>query len=428
MSVSGGKGGVMVRGVLRRMAWLCALVAIGSCGTAAMGQTARVGACCARISSGSLVCVQVTRADCTTLGGTYDGDMTSCSSPGVCQGAPRGACCLPGRPGSSGGHGGSGNLCNPTMNEVQCVNAGGTYQGDGVSCRSVNCPQPPPATGACCFALGVCAQVTRGQCVTQGGTYHGDRSDCATTLCPGAPRGACCLPTPGGNGHGPPVGQCTHLPQVLCVQRGGVYQGDNTSCRNVSCPPPPLPTGACCIAGVCTQTDLRTCQTQSGTYMGNNTSCTTTPCPGALRGACCLPPRGGGGGVSNCMRVPQALCNAMGGLYQGDGTQCPPRGCPASTFVGACCTQDPAGSYLCVDVTQAVCSVLGGTYSGLGVVCATVNCPGCPCDLNGDGVVDLADEAIALANHAALNFDFDHDGDTDQDDLTAFYACINAGC
>lgn len=84
--------------------------------------------------------------------------------------------------------------------------------------------------------------------------------------------------------------------------------------------------------------------------------------------------------------------------------------------------------YVCVDVTSGVCAVLGGTYSGFSTACATVNCPECACDLNHDGVVDAADEAIALGAFAANNFDFDHDGDTDQDDLTAFYACRNAGC
>lgn len=392
----------------------------------ALAQPVRVGACCVRLAGGSLVCVEVTGADCATLAGVYDGDNTSCAAQNVCRGAPTGACCLPPRQ-HPGGGGVSG--CSPLLNEVQCVNQGGTYQGDGVSCRIVVCPPPPPVTGACCLALGACVQVTQAQCRAQSGAYQGDRSDCSTTHCPGAPTGACCLPQAGGGGaHGPAAGQCGHYTQMVCVQRGGVYHGDNVSCRVVACPPPPPVTGVCCIAGSCTEVDARTCQQQSGVFMGNNTRCATTACPGAPRGACCLPPRPGGGGLNSCMHVAQATCNAQGGLFQGVGTMCPARGCPASTFVGACCVVDPSGAHVCVDTSSAVCGVLGGSYHGLGVACATVSCTSCPCDLDGDGFLTPVDEAIALADFAAQNFDFDQDGDTDQDDLTAFYACFNAGC
>jgi hypothetical protein len=80
-------------------------------------------------------------------------------------------------------------------------------------------------------------------------------------------------------------------------------------------------------------------------------------------------------------------------------------------------------------MTPAMCTTLNGTFGGLGSTCAMLPCPpvSCVCDWNADGVVDVADEAAFLIDFAAGTADVDGDGDTDQDDWNAFYACYHAG-
>ena len=82
-----------------------------------------------------------------------------------------GACCLP-----------SGACV--TSSATGCTNQGGTYQGDGVLCGSITCPQPP--TGGCCKFDGTCTVGTAAACTAAGGTYRGDGTDC-TNPCPGPP-------------------------------------------------------------------------------------------------------------------------------------------------------------------------------------------------------------------------------------------------
>lgn len=79
----------------------------------------------------------------------------------------QGACCLP-----------SGDCEQRT--ESDCTSAGGTYQGDDSSCGSVACPEP---TGACCLAPGECDTLTEQQCQLAGGTYKGDAVLCNEDSC-----------------------------------------------------------------------------------------------------------------------------------------------------------------------------------------------------------------------------------------------------
>lgn len=62
----------------------------------------------------------------------------------------------------------------------------GTYQGNGTSCSTTNCPQPP---GACCIADAdaTCIQETAVDCAAQGGTFQGNFVGCAADLCPVVP-------------------------------------------------------------------------------------------------------------------------------------------------------------------------------------------------------------------------------------------------
>jgi spore coat protein A len=83
---------------------------------------------------------------------------------------PVGACCIP------------DGSCQ-TVTAAQCQQLGGTYQGDGTSCAPNPCPQPP-AVGACCFTDGTCQVLTLSNCVVLGGTYQGDHTACTPNPCP----------------------------------------------------------------------------------------------------------------------------------------------------------------------------------------------------------------------------------------------------
>jgi hypothetical protein len=75
------------------------------------------GACC--LIDGS--CRTALPGDCAALGGTYQGDFTSCT-PNPCP--PAGACCLP-------------DTSCLTLIATECANRGGIYQGDGVPCGTI---------------------------------------------------------------------------------------------------------------------------------------------------------------------------------------------------------------------------------------------------------------------------------------------------
>ena len=92
----------------------------GTCDKSLSGTGTRgpVGACCPTAGT----CQEVSSADCATLGGTYRGDGTSCSTT-MCQ--PAGACCL-------------GQTCQP-LTQAQCVAQGGAYKGNNVPCAMTTC-------------------------------------------------------------------------------------------------------------------------------------------------------------------------------------------------------------------------------------------------------------------------------------------------
>ncbi|MBL9030513.1 MAG: hypothetical protein JNM80_02230, partial [Phycisphaerae bacterium] len=80
----------------------------------------------------------------------------------------------------------TGACCVPTtLSCVQataagCSNLGGTYNGDGSLCGSVNCPTP----GACCLPDGSCIQALPAACTAQNGTYQGNSVQCGSVQCP----------------------------------------------------------------------------------------------------------------------------------------------------------------------------------------------------------------------------------------------------
>jgi len=61
-----------------------------------------------------------------------------------------------------------------------CTTLGGAYQGDGTTCSPNPCAIP---FGACCAADGTCTEATQDECDTGGGAFQGDGSTCAASEC-----------------------------------------------------------------------------------------------------------------------------------------------------------------------------------------------------------------------------------------------------
>ena len=90
--------------------------------------------------------------------------LTVVFTPG---GAATGACCF------------ANGSCS-VLTQTNCTTQGGAYQGDGTSCTPNLCPQP---TGACCLAGDTCQVLTQTQCTGQSGVYQGDGTSCTPDPC-----------------------------------------------------------------------------------------------------------------------------------------------------------------------------------------------------------------------------------------------------
>lgn len=120
-------------------------------------------------------------------------------------------------------------------------------------------------TGACFYEDFSCARVTEAACIDGGGTYQGNGTSCP------APTGACC------------EGQfCSGgITQNECVGVGGVYRGDDTTCDGNICD---LTSGACCLQDdtcVSGQTAFDCCSL-NGVFRGQGTVCGTHGCAGVV--------------------------------------------------------------------------------------------------------------------------------------------------
>ena len=101
---------------------------------------------------------------------------------------PLGACCL-----GSGG-------CQDGVSSAQCSALGGDYQGDESSCASSNCPE----LAACCFNDESCSMELPADCSADGGAYQGVGSNCKSTSCTTAGTGdECSSPIVASKGENP---------------------------------------------------------------------------------------------------------------------------------------------------------------------------------------------------------------------------------
>ncbi|MDP7009692.1 MAG: hypothetical protein QGI78_09000, partial [Phycisphaerales bacterium] len=94
------------------------------------------GACCVGTS-----CTYGTAADCSAIGGSYQGDYVSCTSY-PCGGAPEGACC-------------QGEFCS-IMTQAACGSEGGSYQGDDTACDATTCDNGGCEVGFSPDCMGTC--------------------------------------------------------------------------------------------------------------------------------------------------------------------------------------------------------------------------------------------------------------------------------
>ncbi len=204
-------------------------------------------------------------------------------------------------------------------------------------------------TGACCTD-GECSILSESDCIDGGGNFLGNGTTCDDVDCT---MGACCLD-----------GDCTITTPDGCA---GTYQGDGTTCEDVDCGT--ATSGACCHSdGSCTIEIPDSCD---GTYQGDNTLCEDVTCPPAVTGACCATD-------GTCSLTTEEDCIVSGGHYQGNGSTCEESTCET----GACCV---AGT--CSQQTEIACGDLGGHFFANGVPCIPDPCPACtecaflnPCD------------------------------------------------
>lgn len=181
-----------------------------------------VGACCIDVDDGPAQfdrCINVSAESCIAQGGFFQGVNTHCQVA---------ACCF------------EGGYCQD-LDPRCCLASGGRPASAGVLCGAIDCPVP--ATGACCFSspLPNCTVMTRMDCIEAGGTYLGDGTNCGVTgFCD--PLGACCL-TP----NVPGATNCIVTTAAHCEEIGGQFHGVNTQCNAIDvCPP----LGRCCFVGI----------------------------------------------------------------------------------------------------------------------------------------------------------------------------------
>jgi hypothetical protein len=345
-----------------------------------------LGACCFPLG----ICLDNYAVDCLEMGGTFIFDRSCDTEPCL----PIGACCI------------SSQFCDELTSDMCIITLGGSYEGDETTCVSDPCALG--VEGACCMEPFGCVMVIQAMCDEANGIWdssgsclletcsngsccldNGTTANCVDTtnssscdilggiytagqLCATDPCvGACCLW----------AGGCEMMSMDSCDElkdpdgngewetndAPGYFQGVGEPCGPVAC----APSGSCClmsdtcvdIVGVRDFTEY--CEVVLGGIYRPGEFCADSDCGGA----CCL-------AFSPCSYVPEEQCIELGGTYAGDGVSCfgpdqiPDTGDEPCVFEGACCF----GSGSCIDVSEeAHCDNLGGTYKS-GEECIDTPC------------------------------------------------------
>ncbi|HIB00925.1 MAG TPA: hypothetical protein EYO31_03305 [Phycisphaerales bacterium] len=165
--------------------------------------------------------------------------------------------------------------------QANCTALGGTYNGNGSTCSANSCA--PTATGACCVGT-TCSIVTQMSCMASGGTYNGDNSSCANNPCGGGGgcpageiedcNGNCCPETWVADGYcDDGTYQWNGIAIFLNCEQFACDGGDCTGCGGAA-------TGACCVGTACSTATQVDCLALGGTYIGDGSSCASNPCGG----------------------------------------------------------------------------------------------------------------------------------------------------
>ncbi len=163
------------------------------------------------------------------------------------------------------------NSCTDDITQFDCTSSGGTYQGDGTDCASVDCG----GGGACCID-GECSILSAADCAASLGSYAGDGTTCGEVSC----IGSCCSG----------CGDCQNISEADCGDVGGIWYGPDIGV--FSCSPNPC-LGGCCHSGVCSTETPDNCIGSGGTYLGavavGVDYCSTfgNPCPEGDNPGCC---------------------------------------------------------------------------------------------------------------------------------------------
>jgi hypothetical protein len=197
--------------------------------------------------------------------------------------------------------------------------------------------------GACCFGDGNCDTATPDYCYTLGGYYQGDGTSCSQVSC----QGACCFFT----------GGCLNFTLDFCDIAGGTFQGMGSRCVDLSCPA--ANQGACCWPNeTCTATTPTQCATGNGHFQGVGMSCNVVDCSAPV-GACCQVD-------GACTVGTEVECAATAGTFMGNNSAC-----SANLCDGACCY--PSGT--CLNLSVDACEVSAGVFEGPLTACGSFQCP-----------------------------------------------------
>ncbi|MCO6439236.1 MAG: hypothetical protein J5J06_19260 [Phycisphaerae bacterium] len=262
----------------------------------------------------------------------------------VCIKPKPGACCLP------------GGACQDDMTESACLQAGGKFTEETLTCADLANPPDgglplgcPLALGACCLDTNCANNVDKFSCEDQGGLWKRGLT-CTIDTC--LPTGACCLPD----------GTCAERSRIDCETPpsgvlAGIFQGDDTNCAEVD---PACGLGACCTDSICLDVSRAACASVPGVWGGNGSNCDAGVCDPV--GACCL-------GTTCQDDLSLADCVDLGGIYQGDWSLC--NALPSPCGKGACCRASG-----CTETTQSACEgLLNGEFQGENTSCATLDPP-----------------------------------------------------
>ncbi|MGP1347714.1 MAG: hypothetical protein ACTS3F_13740 [Phycisphaerales bacterium] len=304
-------------------AWdqICADAAIDQCVQCFACGSSESGDCCEAngtpYCNNAACCETVCAVDPFCCDTEWDGicaDEAAELCGGLC-GVPTGACCL--QDGS----------CQEGP-EQACVNNGGTYQGDGTDCASVECPQPLS-----------CGSPEAGSCCESNGTPFCDDAACCDLICAADP--FCCDTAWDTACANQAIDQCEQCFACGSSESGSCCESNGT----------PFCNDAACCETVCASDPFCCNNTWDSLCAEGAAELCGTLC--GVTGACCL-------GDGSCQEGTEQACVNNGGTYQGDGTDCASVACPqacGTVNAGDCCVNN--GTPFCNDAAccDVVCAV-----------------------------------------------------------------------